>query len=88
MSEDNLIHLTADEIKVAEILGLTLREYACAKKLVLKEEAERQAWLLTPAGIKHMANREAKRQHVLKLRRENYARKKAMNASNNEGVGK
>lgn len=66
----NTIRLTQEEVETAEALGLSVEDYARNKALLLKEEAEYEAWLQTPAGVKYITAKEAKRQRELKRNRE------------------
>ena len=66
----NTIRVTREEIEIAEALGMTIVEYARLKAQLLKEKAEYEAWLQTPAGAKHMVKLEAQRQRKLKRDRE------------------
>ena len=66
----NTIRVTREEIEIAEALGMTIVEYARLKSQLLKEKAEYEAWLQTPAGAKHMVKLEAQRQRKLKRDRE------------------
>jgi len=66
----NTIHVTREEMEIAEALGLTIQEYARGKAKLLKAQAEYEAWLQTPAGAKHMIKLEAQRQRKLKRDRE------------------
>ena len=66
----NTIRVTREEIEIAEALGMTIVEYVRLKAQLLKEKAEYEAWLQTPAGAKHMVKLEAQRQRKLKRDRE------------------
>ena len=66
----NTIRVTREEIEMAEALGMTIVEYAKTKAKLMKEQAEYEAWLQTPAGAKHMVKLEAQRQRKLKRDRE------------------
>jgi hypothetical protein len=66
----NIIHVTRYEIETAEALGMTIVEYVRLKAKLMKEKAEYEAWLQTPAGAKHMVKLEAQRQRKLKRDRE------------------
>ena len=51
------ITLTAEEVEVCKHFGMTLIEYAHQKAEIARIDAEHQAWLQTPAGVKFMAKK-------------------------------
>ncbi len=67
---NNIIRLSREEIQMAEDLGLTLLEYARGKSELMKQQAEYEAWLQTPAGVAYMAKRDEAYQRRLAKQRE------------------
>ncbi len=72
MTNDTVI-LTREEVEIAEMLGLTIQQYAHGKREIQKAQEEHEAWLQTPAGVEYMVQKEKETQKKLKKNRE-YAR--------------
>ena len=68
--EDNMIRLSREEIQMAEDLGMTIQAYARGKRELMKQKAEYEAWLQTPAGVAYMAKRDEAYQIRLAKQRE------------------
>jgi hypothetical protein len=85
--EGNLIRLSREEIQMAGDFGLTLQEYARGKRELMRQLAEYEAWLQTPAGVAYMAKRDEAHQRRLVKQREYSrayrARKKAQREAAN-----
>jgi hypothetical protein len=85
--EDNMIRLSREEIQMAEDLGMTIQAYARCKRELMKQQAEYEAWLQTPAGVAYMAKRDEAHQRRLVRQREYSrayrARKKAQREAAN-----
>ena len=64
------IRLSPDEVWAANHFGMTLEEYARAKRQIQIQEAEFMAWLQTPAGVEYMDKQNRQRQRDLFLHRE------------------
>ena len=64
MREPRTIRLSRQEIETAKIIGMPLQEYARNKAaledMYRRQQAEREAWLQTPAGIAYMEREFAK----------------------------
>ena len=70
---NNTVILTREEVEIAEMLGLTIQQYAHGKREIQKAQEEHEAWLQTPAGVEYMVQKEKETQEKLKKNRE-YAR--------------
>ena len=85
--EDNMIRLSREEIQMAEDLGMTIQAYARGKRELMRQKAEYEAWLQTPAGVAYMAKRDEAHQRRLVRQREYSrayrARKKAQRGAAN-----
>ena len=61
MTNDTVI-LTREEVEIAEMLGLTIQQYAHGKREIQKAQEEHEAWLQTPAGVEYMVQKEKETQ--------------------------
>ena len=70
----NRIHLSAEEVEMANMMGVPLLEYGKQKARLQQELKEYEAWLQTPAGVTHMEKLQRRREKRLAYLRE-YNRK-------------
>ena len=61
----SVIRLSAEEVEMANLMGIPLIEYGKHKAQLQRELKEYEAWLQTPAGVIHMEKLQRRREKRL-----------------------